>query len=251
VISIFGNDKEKEREQTQPSPTLRAMCPTDGKILAFYEGLFEAVYILLHPFIKADSIDPNRFYPESYPTKAEILANCSPVSWSEVIRLTELQNINEVDIGLRTAILGLKDEFTKPGFADAINKLEETSNIIRPSEGDIPELLQNKLFDAIQKSGNDQLWIADEFGEEQKLEWIDDLKVNYELPSHGNIFTSDKSLLITTHWDSHFSFICSTRDNIATLLDFSPLEGFYCDESTEVYWSLRTQVYACRIDRRD
>ena len=31
---------------------------------------------------------------------------------------------------------------------------------------------------------------------------------------HGCIFTHDHSILVTTHWDSHFSFLCSSKKNI-------------------------------------
>ena len=56
------------------------------------------------------------------------------------------------------------------------------------------------------------MWVADEFGTERKLTWIEDLIEKDLVPSHGCVFTHDHSLLITTHWDSHCSLLCSSKD---------------------------------------
>jgi hypothetical protein len=45
-------------------------------------------------------------------------------------------------------------------------------------------------------------------------------------------------LLWTIHWDSHFSFICSSEVKLAAIQQTSELEGFLCAPSTEVYWSV-------------
>lgn len=238
MISILSPNKREKKERVLPAPDLFATCPDDGKILDFYNGQFDAVYLLLHPFIKLTSLDKTRFCPESYPSKKEILAGSVPVNWTEVVKLASLSNIDEVDIGLRTGIGGLKTEVANKEYADAVDRLEESTDIIRPVDGEIPELLQNLLFESIQEVGNEWLWVGDEFGLERKLVWIDELKGDYPLPPHGNLFTPDKSILLTTHWDSHFSFLCSSREIIEKVLNFAHFEGFYCDESTEVYWSV-------------
>lgn len=244
MFSIFksGKERESKRKRTFPEPDLFATCPNEGNILRFYSGQFESVFVLLHPFIRATSIDTARFCPETYPTKSEILAHCVPVEWREIVKLTELANINQIDIGLRTSIHGLAAEFENEDYANAITRLEETSKIIQPCEGDVPELLQNKLFDAFRDIGQDWLWVGDEFGTERKLEWIEDLKEEYSFPAHCNLFTPDKSILVTTHWDSHFSFLGSTRETIQKILSIEPFEGFFCNEKTEVYWSLRSPI---------
>ena len=80
--------------------------------------------------------------------------------------------------------------------------------------------------------------MADEFGTERKLTWIEDLIEKDLVPSHGCVFTHDHSLLITTHWDSHCSLLCSSKDIIEKILSVYNFEGFYCSPKTEVYWGL-------------
>jgi len=247
MISIFSAEESKKRDRTLPAPDLFAACPDAGNIFEFYNGQFESVYVLLHPFIRAVSIDKDLFYPDTYPSKLAILEHCAPLTWREVASLTDLPDINAVDIGLRTGILGLNPEYSNPAYAESIKKLEETTNIVRPNEGDIPELLQNRLFSTLQSVGQDWLWVGDELGTERKIEWIDDLKGEYQFPSHCNLFTPDKTILLTTHWDSHFSFLCSSRKMIEAILSADQFEGFFCTNTTEVYWSLNSPVAESQV----
>ncbi len=62
---------------------------------------------------------------------------------------------------------------------------------------------------------------------------LDDLK-----KGKRNLFTHDHNILITTHWDSHFSLLCSDKETVEQLVNSSGLEGFYCSEETKMYWSL-------------
>jgi len=224
-------------KRTLPSPEKFASCPYDGNILSYYEDQFEAVYVLLYPFLKPTTLSPERFCPETYPSKPEIISGCKKVSWQEVIELTSFNDISEVDIGLKTGIGGLRKELCNKSSVKEIDNLFENKSIIEPVEGDIPEILQNDLFGAIKSLGHNWLWVGDEHGMVRKLHWIDDLFDKNELLTHCNVFTHDHSLLLTTHWDSHFSFLCSSKQNIENILKKYEFEGFYCTANTEVYWS--------------
>jgi Protein of unknown function (DUF2711) len=223
-----------------PPPDVFASCPLDGNILEYYAGTFEAVYVSLNPFIKPISIDSAEFRPGTYPNRASIATHCRAVSWSDVAQLAQLPSIGAVDIGLRTGIGGLREEFQSRDFAAAIDSLKETQGILTPSEGCFSDLLHDKILQSVQGLGYEWLWIGDEFCTERKLRWIDDLKDQ----SHGlvngrfNVFTPDKQLLWTTHWDSHFSFLCSSHEKLAAIQNTSGLEGFFCTPSTKVYWSI-------------
>jgi hypothetical protein len=225
-----------------PPPNIFASCPLEGNILRHYAGAFEAVYISLNPFIKPISIDKSEFKSGTYPSRASILVNCEPVSWSKVLQLAKLPSIEAIDIGLRTQIGGLRNDLKNQDYASALEMLVETQNILPPTEGTFSELLHDKILDSIKSLGYEWLWIGDEFDTERKLRWIDDIK-NQEVgltTDRFNVFTPDKQLLWTTHWDSHFSFICSSREKLSSLLSVSGLEGFFCTPSTEVYWSVRS-----------
>ena len=57
-------------KRTLPQPDKFASCPYDGKILSYYAGFFEAVFIILPPFLRPETdkldcfeLDPNDNYP--------------------------------------------------------------------------------------------------------------------------------------------------------------------------------------------
>ena len=229
-------------ERILPPPDIFATCPQDGNIFEYYANTFEAIYVSLHPFIKAMSIEKEKFKPDTYPSRTKIVKNCMPVSWSQVAQRTSLPSLAAVDIGLRTRIRGLKKEFENLDYAGKLKALWEVEGILPPPEGCFSDLLHDRILLSIQDLGYEWLWIGDEFCTERRLYWIDDLKEqnNGPIRGHCNAFTPDKQLLWTTHWDSHFSFLCSSRDNLLAIESTSKLEGFFCTQATEVYWSVRS-----------
>jgi hypothetical protein len=231
-------------ERILPTPDTFATCPTEDKILEYYAGTFEAVYIQLHPFIRAVSIDPDQFYPTTYPGRSTIVEKCAPVSWAEVTLKAGLPSIAAVDVGLRTRILGLKTEFSNQEYADKIEALAESDQIIPPTEGCFSDLLHDRTLSAIQSLGYQWVWVGDEFGTERRLHWIEDLQSQDSKVTKGHckVFTPDKALLWTTHWDSHFSFLCSSKRNLDAINETYKFEGFLCTPTTEVYWSVRSSA---------
>ena len=221
-----------------PKPEQYASCPSDEKILDFYKGQFDSVFVLLHPFIYPKSVALERFFPGKWPSKKEIIDRCEPILWKRVLELTDLGSLLEIDIGLRTRIHGLKENLSNETFATCLDQLTETRGIIAPPEGELPPLLENRIYEAVKALGHEWLWVGDEFGTERKLHYIDDLIEKDEIPIHGCVFTHDHSLLVTTHWDSHCSFLCSSEAIIKQILALDTFEGFFCTENTEVYWGV-------------
>ncbi|MFE8697404.1 DUF2711 family protein [Cytobacillus sp. FJAT-53684] len=221
-----------------PEPHRYAICArADIPIKEFYKGVFEEVYIFFHPFIKPKTIDYDLFNPNTYPSKNEIRDNCEMITWEKFQSLAGVDSLKQLDTGLRTIILGLKKEYQDVQSARLILETCEKERIIQPTEGFFPEFVMNHLLKSIKTIGHDWIWLGDEFCTERKLEYIDDLiSDNNVLGERKNLFTHDSSILITTHWDSHFSLLCSNRDTVKYLVDLCGLEGFFCTEKTEIYW---------------
>lgn len=214
-----------------------ATCPHDGKVLKYYKSVFEAAYVLLHPFIKPVSVGKEQFRPETYPTRSNIIKNCNAVPWGDVVTKAGLPSMKAVDIGLRSMILGLRKDLCNEDYADRIRCLSDSDDILPPSEGCFSDFLYDRVLGYIQQLGHDWVWVGDDSGTERKLYWIEDLKEdNSSTRYRRNIFTRDNSILWTVHWDSHFSFLCSSKSNLANVESF---EGFFCTPDTEVYWSVR------------
>jgi hypothetical protein len=230
-------------ERIMPQPDSFATAPpAEVSILQHYAGTFEAVYVLLHPFIDASKVGVEQFKPGTYPDRQSIAQSCRAVSWAEIMERTGLPSIASVDVGLRTSIRGLKEEFSNRDYAAKIESLVDSSKILPPDEGRFSDLLHDMILSSVQSLGYEWAWVGDEFGTERKLYWIDDLKNQESGPTRStcNVFTPDKALLWTTHWDSHFSFLCSSERSLNAIQEAYHFEGFYCDRTTEIDWSVWT-----------
>ncbi len=208
--------------------------------MPFYQGAFEAVYVLLHPFIRPLATSAEHFRNDDSIDRATILRTCEPVTWAEVQRLTGFNSLAEIDVALRTQIAGLREEFSNRALATRLRKSIEPVGLVEPSEGRFSDLSHNKVLSFIQQLGYEWVWIGDEHCTERKLRWIEDLKDPSSTATQGNcsVFTPNKKVLWTTHWDSHFSFLCGSKDVIAKLAKRPELEGFECSANTEVHWSV-------------
>ncbi|GAB3255117.1 DUF2711 family protein [Chitinimonas naiadis] len=229
--------------RTLPPVDAYATCPVNGLVLEYYAGTFESVYVMLSPFIRLVEMEKERFLSDVCLSNTELKAGCEPVRWEQVRSMTGLDTLAEVDLGLRAKIGAIRTTQANARYVKAISDLFEHQSIAPPNEGAFSWSLQDKVLAFIQQQGYEWVWVGDELCTERKLHWIEDLKADDTELTSGpcNVFTPDKRILWTTHWDSHFSFFCASSAVIARLAEQSNLEGFSCTPTTQVYWSLHPQ----------
>lgn len=231
----------KDKSRKLPDPDKYASCPNSGEILSFYQGVFDSVFIMLHPFYKPTKIDIDTYCERNQLTKHDEVALCEIVSWEEISKKSGLNSIAKIDIALRSSIGGLNSHFENSDLVKGLGSFIDEEEILPPDEGCLSPFLENRLFECINKIGYNWLWVGDEFCTKRSLHHIEDL-INNDLTEYGGMtFTPDKQILITTHWDSHFSFLCSKKEIIDHILAIDNFEGFFCDTYTEVYWSLKEE----------
>ena len=205
----------------------------DIPILDFYKGYFDTVYIVLHPFYKKDVNDKIS----------------QVITWKEFMPLAGFADIKQLDIALRTSILGLREEYENKEYSDRLHNASELNDIWIPSEGLFQDSLEHEILKSLQEFGHHYIFVADEWGYERKLVFIQDMidgKDNTILTwgAQRNWYTNSNEILYTTHWDSHFTMLCSDKKTVERILATHPFEGFYCDETTEIYWStMKTDIH--------
>lgn len=229
-----------EHTRVLPAPHRYAVCASEGMaVKEFYQGIFEEVFVFFHPFIKPKSSAYDLFDPAADTSRNEIRKNCESVAWKQFLTLAGIDDYKQLDISLRTSISGLKEEYQDARTAELIHETCIKNGMSAPSEGSFPDIIMNDLLEAFKTLGHEWLWFGDEFCTERKLVYIDELIRDNDMLDQGkNLFTHDNGILITTHWDSHFSFLCSDKETVEQLVRLSGLEGFYCNEHTKIYWSL-------------
>lgn len=224
-----------------PEPDRFAISPPDGgPLLPFYRDVFEAVFVLLHPFLRPKGIMRERLLEDPEVGRNQIRRACEPVPWAEVQQLGNFSSLAEIDIALRTQIGGLRQEFASPDLASRLQSCLHVLGLVQPTEGRFSDLTHDEVLDFVQEEGHSWVWVGDEFGTERRPYRIDDLKKpdSGATEGHCSVFTPDKSILWTTHWDSHFAFVCGSSRMIDRMVTDKRFEGFRCDQETPVYWSL-------------
>jgi hypothetical protein len=200
----------------------------DMPILNFYNGYFDTVYIILHPFCQTDE--------NGNVTRI--------VGWQEFISLAGFEDINQLDIALRNNIRGLLEKWENEQDVETLRRTCNVHNLSIPSEGEFQLAYEKQMLQSLQEQGHHYIFVSDEHGFERKVIYIQDLldgkdKVKLEYGGHDSWYTNHNEIIYTAHWDSHFTMLCSDRKTVETILSKHPFEGFYCDEQTEIYWSLQ------------
>ncbi|WP_085785818.1 DUF2711 family protein [Ketogulonicigenium robustum] len=206
--------------------------PYNGRILDIYSEHFSRVWVVLSPFLRPQTIPFERFVPGTYPTRNEILADCEPVRWEEVLRIGGFDTLSDLDIALRSYIHGL----TQPNqrLADQLDNMIEGQNLIPPTEGDLAPHNERKFLLRLKSLGHSHVLVYSEFGDFVDRMAIDEMIVKDCIPPHGVISTDDGSFLVASHWDSCCSFLCAKGCDD----EFNDLEKFLCTDITHVYWGL-------------
>jgi hypothetical protein len=200
----------------------------DIHILDFYQEYFDTVYIMLHPFYKTNE--------DGKITQV--------ITWQEFISLAGFRDINQLDVALRNSIRGLKKKWENEVDVETLMRTAQQHNIRMPSEGEFQDTLEKDMLIALQEQGHHYLFIGDEFGFERKVIYIQDLiegkdQVTLTYGGHEAWYTNHNEILYASHWDSHFTMLCSDRKTVESILSKHPFEGFYCNGKTEIYWSLQ------------
>lgn len=205
-------------------------CPQDGAIMDAYRGHFDQVEIVLHPFLAPRDLPLSCFTPDTYPSDAEILADCRPVAWRDLIGPAGFENLSQIDIALRSYVHGLR----RPDGAlrDRLVQVMADRDLIPPDPGLMCPFVERAFLQWMSATGHDVLRIGDEMAEA-----VADLPITAatgRVPPHGMIAAMDGTALLVTHWDSCCSFLCRNGRTGPV----PGLESFRCTDRTQVYWGL-------------
>ena len=229
-------------ERIIPQPENNQVCPpADYSIREFYKEDFESTFIILHPFFKVTAPEKIDFNKNEYPSKSDMAKYCEKIKWSEFLNIAGISNIKELDIALRNSIHGLHKRYENKQSLNKLVKALEKNEVYQPNEGFFDELLLDNMMKALLKLDFQWIFIGDEFGMERKMIFIEDIIDNkYHISNmYRNFYTPKNEVLYSVHWDSHFTLLSSSKENIDKMISQFDFEGFYCNEKTEIYWSVR------------
>jgi hypothetical protein len=197
-----------------------------------YREHCDLVEIVLHPFLAPNDLPLSQFTADSYPSDAEILADCRPVAWTELIGSSGFANLSQIDIALRSHFLGLR----RPDAAlrDRLDRIMAERGLIPPDAGFLSPFVERAVLQWLAATGHHAVRVADELASPAFDLPISEMIGQGRVPPHGMIAAMDGAALLVTHWDSCCSFLCRKGDTGPV----PGLEGFRCTDRTQVYWGL-------------
>lgn len=164
--------------------------------------------------------------------------------WSTIGEQVGLADHRDINRALRTHIGGLKAEYADPASAERLISHCARMQTFLPTEGQLQPTMEDSFVNLFRRAGLTHVVIGDEFGDEEYVVSVDELcspnswpsSRSLPLPYPRRIFAQDRSLLVTVHWDSFFTFILGTDDRLQDVEVGSLFEGFWCSETTTISW---------------
>lgn len=207
-------------------------------LLDAYERRFEAVFIILHPFIRV----PEQLawsVRRKYPTDAEIVELGSRCTWAQVARQTGSASCASLNQALLTAGGSLEGDLADIQGTHALQKFLQSHSIWMPAQGRFEPLLQRELLEAFTSADSESLIYVPEFPDRSPVKRLvlADLQAgSVPFPECGSLVAPDQSFLFTVDWDSFFTLLYGDRDFVTRAAKELKLEGFFASPNTDHAW---------------
>jgi len=196
----------------------------DKSIRDKYFG-YESTFIILHPFLKNDSV--NR----------ENEKELTRLNWSEFVDLAKLKDIKELDRIL--AFQHCARSITSKSGWIKYKKTIELHNLLDAEVDKYPVCLVYPTLNYLYAIGYRNIFLYSEYNESNILYEIEALinKVVNWPKQQTRILTPDYKILLETNADERFTYVSADKLVIDKMVAAINLEGFYCTENTKSYWS--------------
>ena len=203
-----------------------------------YEGRFESVFVVLHPFIRV----PQQLAwstTHRYPNDAQLASHGVPCTWAEVASETGLGSAAHVSQTLLTAIGVLPDYLADLPARDTLQRYLEIHPVWMPTEGRFEPLLQPAFLQVFRMAGYEELIYVPEFPQSDPIVHLSIAELRHgamPFPSCGTLLAPDMSFLFTVDWDSFFTLFYGERAFVSAAARALHLEGFFASPNTEHAW---------------
>lgn len=212
--------------------------PYDAPLADAYGGLYESVFIILHPFV---SVPDHLAWKttKNYPNDEQILSLGAKCPWARVAAQTGLPTCCKLNHALLTAIGSIAPELSDFPAATALQSYLQSESVWMPVQGRFEPLLQMDFLAAFAAAGQEELIFVPEFPHTDPIQLLNLSKLRNRkdaLPSRGTLLAPDESFLLTVDWDSFFTLFYGPRAFVTEVVRQQNLEGFFATPTTEHAW---------------
>jgi hypothetical protein len=212
--------------------------PYDVPLADAFGGLFESVFIILHPFVR---LPDNLAWKatKQYPSDEQILSHGAKCPWASVAAQTGLSTCAKLNQALLTSTGSIAPELSDFPAATALQRFLQSESIWMPVLGRFEPLLQMEILNAFTAAGQQELIFVPEFPYTDPIQLLNISKLRSRteaFPSRGTLLAPDESFLLTVDWDSFFTLFYGPRDFVSEVARQQNLEGFFATPTTEHPW---------------
>ena len=230
---IRGQSEAKQNDALLRYP------PYHKPFLSWFAGVYDAVFIAFHPFIR---LNP-KCAPDvhDYPEVETIRDAGHPVAWQDGISATDLSGNAQLCIALLSTIGALHPKSQDQPAKEALRVYLEREAVWQPDEGYFPTLLEPALLAAFELAKESRVVNLNEFGDMRTKLSLAKLRASRsrfdDLECYAaSFFPPSRRFLVTTDWDSFFTLFCGDREFLSRLVEMTQMEGFFCDARTRHTW---------------
>jgi hypothetical protein len=244
--------------------------------LEWYNGIFNSVFIALHPFVTIEGMDPgeaerpvlvvNRndipaetlnldlmhqiagqrkeglsFDLETVQTREKEIG--SRVSWQHIKESCGFTSIRDVNRALLAIIMAINEKYNNSSDTAHLEAFCDANQIFLPTEDVFPPIMQPEIAALLQRLNSGPVYIADEFNENiVKLDPAAMFKTKSWMRSGlyefraNKIYPEDHSFLLIVPWDNFYTAICGDENRLKAAKIEELFEGFWCDPATTDDW---------------
>jgi hypothetical protein len=244
--------------------------------LEWYDGIFDSVYIALHPFVTIEGMDPadaaraavvinrNNIPAETLSTELihqlfeqrkqsqlfdletvqvrEKEIGCR-VSWEQIRKSCGFSSILDVNRALLSIIMSISEKFRNAEDTAHLEAFCDSNQIFFPTEDTFPPILEPAIASFLQRMKAGSVCIADEFNENtSKIDPVAMLDAKPWVRSGlcdfraNKIYPEDHSFLLIVPWDNFYTAICGNESRLKAANIEQLFEGFWCDQATTDHW---------------
>jgi len=246
-------------------------------IIDSFEGEFSSCFILFHPFLKFsnDSGSKDRVssshkneIPEdlkalfkdikipsnatiyaanpNYPNEKEIVENGKPVSWKEILNLSDkLNSYDDIQKGLKTSIGAYRKILQRKDLMNAVKEVLDGHKYWSPKEDDINTLTKLLLLKIFNFLSINSVINLDYSNESEPISIVDLDEFSFCKTFNSSvIYSADKEILISQARDTFFCLLLTKQQvTMHKLISKFQPEGILCDNSTCLPWEFNKDEF--------
>lgn len=214
-------------------------------ILNQVKGQYKYALIITNPFIQM----PQGWYNNkkkggleyTYPTNEEIIEYGKPVLWSQILKLTELEDLRSLALAMKTYISALNKFYARSDLMEKL-KLGLQEDVYLPNEDKISQFLIPTIIEVFKSRGITKIQYSEPIFDTSGEILVDDITIQnfYEMaPSEIIVTDETNDTAFLSVYDSFITLMLTNDINTKETILSAGWEAIECNEDTMINWYLK------------